>query len=120
MKPENSITRRRAEIGEAYSRIMAGEPHVRCTFDFDALLDAVAERIAAKIRLNDLGAGEHGQIKPRLLTVEDAGAYLSRSQSSVRHLISEGKLPTVKLDSRIYLDIRDLDRVIEEMKDTAR
>jgi len=82
-------------------------------FDFDYFLDVLAEKVAGKLR-PQLSSAEG--IKPRLLTVEEAGRYLGRSRESVQHLIAEGKLPTVRADRRVFLDIRDLDAWIETNK----
>jgi len=70
------------------------------------LAAAVAERLV-------------GRPQPRLLTVDGAADYLSRSPASVRKLIHSGTLPTVRMDARTFLDIRDLDKVIESSKERA-
>jgi hypothetical protein len=75
----------------------------------ETLVDMIAEAVAKRL-------GATGTPKARLLSVAAAGEYLSRSPSAIRHLINQGKLPTVAIDSRIMLDIRDLDRIIEESK----
>lgn len=54
----------------------------------------------------------------RLLTIKEASLYLGRSVFGVRELIWAGKLPCVRIDRRIHLDIYDLERVIEEHKMT--
>lgn len=86
---------------------------------FEAVLDALADRIAAKVR--PVLAEENGlvPIKPRLLTVNQAGIYLGRSKEAVQHLVSSGKLPTVRTDRRVFIDVLDLDRLIEENKRTG-
>ena len=71
-----------------------------------AIAEAVADRLADRPQ-------------PRLLTVDGAAAYLSRSAASVRQLIHRGIVPTVRLDARVFLDIRDLDKTIEASKDRA-
>lgn len=55
----------------------------------------------------------------RLMDVEGAAIYLGRTEKAIRKLIDAGKLPVVRIDSRVCLDIRDLDRIIEEAKDRA-
>ena len=85
--------------------------------NFDAVIDAFASAVAAKLRATVQAAGP--KINPRLLTVELAGDYLSRSPHSVRHLIKDGRLPVVKIDNRIFLDIKDLDRIIDRSKQVA-
>lgn len=86
-------------------------------FSLEAMLDAVATAVANKLRAQPDSGGP--KIQPRLLSIEQAGQYLNRSAHSVRHLISAGKLPVVKIDNRIFLDLRDLDRVIEQSKQVA-
>jgi hypothetical protein len=81
-------------------------------------IDAIADAVAA--RVSGLLGGHLSGIRPRLLSVEDAGRYISRSPAGVRKLITDGKLPTVPLDSRIFIDIQDLDRVIEQAKTKIR
>jgi hypothetical protein len=78
-------------------------------------IEAVAAAVAAKIR--DMAG--IGKIKPRLLTIELAGEYLSRSADSIRYLIKRRKLPVSKIDNRIFLDIHDLDRIIDDSKRVA-
>ena len=82
-------------------------------FNIELLLDSLDERVAA--RLGDR-LGESNGIKPRLLTVAEAARYLGRTRYSVQHLIQNSTLPPVKLDSRTFLDIKDLDRLIDDAK----
>ena len=86
-------------------------------FNFDSfmatLADAVADRVAERLAQTGNGGGA---IRPRLLTIEQSAAYLGRTEEAMRHLIQAGKIPTVRADRRIYLDIVDLDRWIEENK----
>ena len=85
----------------------------------DALLDALAERVAAKIRTELAQNGDSNQIKPRLLSIEQAATYLGRSAHSVRYLVATGKIPCVRLDKRVFIDARDLDQLIEAKKQVA-
>jgi excisionase family DNA binding protein len=55
-------------------------------------------------------------IQKRLLTIKEAAVYLGRSVCGVRELIWAGKLPYVRFDRRIHLDIHDLEKFIEENK----
>ena len=50
----------------------------------------------------------------RLLTVPETASYLNCSLITVRRLIWAGRLPAVRWDRRIRIDIRDLERFIEE------
>ena len=80
----------------------------------DALIEAIVDGVVKR-----LAGVQSPSSSPRLLTVEAAAQYLSRTMNGVRHLIHEDKVPVVKLDARVFLDVRDLDRVIEESKETA-
>lgn len=82
----------------------------------ETLLDALAERVVQGIteRLAQSGAG--GDVRPRLLSVEQAAVYLGRTKEAVHHMVSSGKIPKVQGDRRIQIDIRDLDHWIEANK----
>ena len=49
----------------------------------------------------------------RLLTVREAAKYIGRTESAVRELVGNEKLPHIRGDRRVMLDIRDLDRWID-------
>ena len=55
----------------------------------------------------------------RLLTLEEAAAYLALSTWTVRDLVWQGRLPVVRLTRRLHFDRRDLDRLIDHAKDSA-
>jgi len=85
-------------------------------FNLEALLDALAERLAEKMR-GDIGnGGSPPVVKPRLLTVEQAATYLGRTKEAIQHMVASGKLPTVRSDRRVFVDVLDLDRWIEDSK----
>jgi excisionase family DNA binding protein len=81
-------------------------------FDVDQLIEELADRIVAKLaaKSNGHSAG------PRLLTVDQAAEYLGRTEQAMYQLISHKKLPTVRTDRRVMIDIEDLKRWIEENK----
>jgi excisionase family DNA binding protein len=86
--------------------------------NLDQVLDALADKVADRLR--DGGASAPaGSIRPRLLTVEQAAVYLSRSKASVQHLVASGKVPTVRSDRRVFIDAEDLDAWIREHKQGA-
>jgi excisionase family DNA binding protein len=68
----------------------------------DTLADAIAERILARL---------HQTEQPRLLTVDEAAAYVGRTSKALRHMIANGAIPSVREASRVHLDRADLDRV---------
>jgi excisionase family DNA binding protein len=47
----------------------------------------------------------------------EAALLLGVSVASVRRLIWQGRLPVVRLTRRIQVDLRDLERLIEQAKD---
>ena len=52
----------------------------------------------------------------RLITLNEAADVLSLSVASVRRLVWTGRLRFVRLNRRILIDVRDLDRLIAEAK----
>lgn len=78
-------------------------------FSLESLLDALADRVAERVSQR-LGPASLGT---RLLTIEQAALYIGRSVEAVRHMVTAGKVPTVRADRRTQIDIRDLDRWIE-------
>lgn len=58
----------------------------------------------------------HSHLKKRLYSIPEAATYLGRSVWSVRELIWNGNLPSVRMGRRVHLDIIDLDRWIDGNK----
>jgi len=52
----------------------------------------------------------------RLITLREAADVLSLSVASVRRLVWTGRLRFVRLNRRLRIDVRDLDRLIEDAK----
>jgi hypothetical protein len=80
--------------------------------DLSALLDLLAENLAARLQRLPVAQTQLGApvVTPRLLTVEQAASYLGRTKASVQHMVvSSSRLPVVKADRRVFLDVRDLD-----------
>ena len=75
----------------------------------DALADAIAERVLARL---------HQSEQPRLLTVDEAAAYIGRTSKALRHMVANGTIPAVREGSRVHLDRADLDRWVEMRKTT--
>ena len=91
---------------------------MRNGFDIDALLTELARRVAAEVSL-ELGQTSGRGVSMRLLTVEQAAIYLGRSKNAVEHMVACGKIPRVKSDRRVFLDVRDLDEWIRDNKERA-
>jgi len=81
---------------------------------FDQLLDALADRIAERVSAQLATTRPGG--KSRLLTVPQAAEYLGRTAPALRGLIKSGRIPVVRLDDRVFLDPKDIERVIEASK----
>ena len=85
--------------------------------NLETILNAFTEMVASKVAARLAGGGrEGGKMAKRLLTVEEAATYLGRTKEAVQHLLAAGKLPIVKSDRRVFLDVRDLDVWIEQNK----
>ena len=82
--------------------------------NIDALLDALADKVAQRLREDS--AGSVTAVRPRLLTVDQAAVYIGRSKDAVQHMVSSGKVPTIRADRRVFIDVEDLDRWIREHK----
>jgi excisionase family DNA binding protein len=83
------------------------------------LMANVTELVSHAVRRVQRGA----EIAPRLLDIDDSARYLAMSDKAVRELITNGELPYIqKVPGRspYLLDVRDLDRWIEQSKQSAR
>jgi excisionase family DNA binding protein len=58
------------------------------------------------------------ELSVRLLTVEQASKYLSRSVHSIREMVYKRTFPVVKAGkkSKMWLDVRDLDAWVSQEK----
>jgi excisionase family DNA binding protein len=86
--------------------------------NIDSLIHALAKRVAAQVRA-ELAAETACSLHPRLLTVEQAAVYMGRSEEAMQHMVASGKVPTVRMDRRVFVDLRDLERLIEDSKNGA-
>ena len=57
-----------------------------------------------------------GNMKTRLLSVEEAAFYLGVQKSTIYSWAWRRKIPSVKMGRRLLFDREDLDRIIEERK----
>jgi excisionase family DNA binding protein len=88
-------------------------------YTLEALLDEIAARVASKVRGELSASAAATALRPRLMTVEQAAIYLGRTKEAVQHMVNSGKIPTVRSDRRVFLDVQDLDRWIAENKQSA-
>ena len=57
-------------------------------------------------------------LRKRLLTVKEASVYLGMTIPAIRERIWNGQIPIVRPDRRMFLDIHDLDKWIDQYKTT--
>ena len=83
----------------------------------DGVIQKEETRAAVTIKAKE-GRSEQQEKKSarRLLTPDQAAEYLNCSTITVRRLIWDGRLPSVKWDRRQRLDILDLERFVEDHK----
>lgn len=79
------------------------------------ILEHFVDLLASKLATH-LQKGHGLALPPRLLSVDQAAVYIGRTKEAVQYLLAVGKLPAVRSDRRVFLDIHDLDRWIEEHK----
>lgn len=61
--------------------------------------------------------GEPRPLKQRLLSPEQAAAYLGlRSRFAIYRLVASGQLPALRLANKLRIDLQDLDSIIENAK----
>jgi len=63
------------------------------------------------------GALRTTDVGRRLIWLEDAANLLGLSVASVRRLIWRAELPVIRITRRLQVDVRDLERLIEQGKD---
>jgi len=56
----------------------------------------------------------------RLLSIKEAGDYLGRSAWGMRAMVNTGKVPYVRIDTKIQFDVFDLDQLIERHRHLPR
>jgi excisionase family DNA binding protein len=74
-------------------------------------------QIAEQVRMSFAASAPRTDVfQPRLLTAEQAGEYIGRSEQAVRHLIHQRDIPVVRKGRSVRIDRKDLDRWIENNK----
>jgi excisionase family DNA binding protein len=58
-------------------------------------------------------------VAPRLLSLEQAAAYLGMTKAALKYKALDGKVPAVKIDKKWRFDREDLDRIIQNSKQVA-
>lgn len=87
--------------------------------EISVILGQFADLVAAKLAAQLLSNQSSG-VTQRLLSVDEAALYIGRTREALQFLLAAGKLPTVRSDRRVFLDIRDLDQWIERHKCNSR
>jgi hypothetical protein len=52
----------------------------------------------------------------RLFSLDEAAEYLGRSREAMEHLVAQKKVLVVRFDRRVAIDVKDLERLIQENK----
>ncbi len=60
------------------------------------------------------------KVLKRLYNLSEASVYLGRSTWSVRRLIWDGTLPSVRAGGRVHVDVEDMDEFVEKHKVTEQ
>lgn len=80
------------------------------------LLDTFAALVASKITANLRNLPAQTSVK--LYTISQVAEMLNRSKSSVQHLIAKGDLPAVRIGRRVQVEKDELERWIEQNRET--
>ena len=83
---------------------------------FDGFIRSLVKETVTETLTQFLRAGDGTPVKRRLYTVEESAVYMGRTLEAMQHMIFAGKIPTVRMDRRVFIDVRDLDRLIENSK----
>ena len=74
----------------------------------------------ARVRQSSVRPPKPPPLSRRLYDIQAVGAYLGISPWTVREMIWRGDLPCVRIGRRQYLDIKDVDQLIEQAKTRER
>lgn len=90
------------------------------THSADSIISSFVKLIADGVRkeLSRDSAAVRG-VAPRLLSIDDGASYLGRSKASLQHLVSQRRIPVVREGGRVFLDVHELDRWIEQNTEPA-
>jgi len=91
----------------------------RGTHDYLRLDGQLSDFDAAFVKIKAEVSDNASVLRPRLLTVEQAAVYMGRSEEAMQHMVANGKVPTVRMDRRVFVDVRDLEALIEDSKNGA-
>jgi len=92
--------------------------HSLPALDLDAIVETIADRVAEKI-LARLPQHSPSADDPLLLSIEQTARKLRRTVPAMEHLIRQHRLPIVRIDRRIFLDYRDILKLIDDHKIAA-
>jgi len=60
---------------------------------------------------------EADRLRQRYLSIKDAAVYLGCGIWGVRKLIWDGLIPVIRIRRKMFLDIKDLDRLMQQNKE---
>lgn len=59
---------------------------------------------------------EAERIKPRFISLSNLTKYLGISESSIRRLMNQDKIPYFRIEGRIVFDFKEIQKWVEEKK----
>lgn len=81
-----------------------------------ALAVQLVQSISAQVRADLQKSPRQQTSNKRLLTAVEAGEYIGRTESAMRHLIDQRDIPVVRSGRNVRIDRKDLDIWIENNK----
>lgn len=81
----------------------------RSALTLDALLDALADKVAQRIQPQPQG-------RKMLVTLKEAGEMIGRSAGAVNQLVKRGELRAIVCGRRVHLQTKEIEEWIERCK----
>jgi hypothetical protein len=85
----------------------------RVVFD-DKFIDELARALAPAVASRMQGQLGNGGITPRYLNLDQAAVYMSTTADGVRGMLRAKRFPCKKMGGRIMVDVRDIDKAMDE------
>lgn len=77
------------------------------TDPMEALIETVVQRVIERM------SARRAVTSKRWLNVREAADHLGRTPNAIYMMIRAGKIPTTRIDGRVMIDARALDRTLE-------
>jgi hypothetical protein len=80
----------------------------------DVLVDAIARKVAAKVRVILAADRDSNRIPPRWLDLDGAAQIMNTTRDAVRGMARAKLFPVKKMGGRVMVDIRDLEQAFAD------